>query len=109
MALSQAEVVRRLQRFIARVSKQVPVKSVYLFGSYAEGRASDDSDIDVAVISPAFGKNRHQDLALLSRCRIPDALEIEALPFTEQELRELPAGSFLREIIRHGRPIPTTD
>jgi predicted nucleotidyltransferase len=103
MALTQTEVISRLQRFIARVSKHVPVRSVYLFGSYADGRAGDDSDIDVAVISPAFGKDRHRDLTLLSRCRMPDALEIEALPFAEQELQELPPGSLLREIIRHGR------
>lgn len=105
MPLTEGEVMARLQRFIHRVSEQVPVSSVHLFGSYAEGKAGDDSDIDVAVISPAFGEDRHRDLALLSRCRLPDALEVEALPFSEQELQELPPGSFLRQILRHGKLI----
>lgn len=104
MALSQTEVIARVQRFLERVARHVPVRQVYLFGSYAGGVPDEDSDIDVAVISPAFGVNRHHDLALLSRCRMPDAVEVEALPFSERELHELPAGSFLREIVRHGRP-----
>lgn len=103
MALSQSEVMARVQRFVERVARHVPVRQVYLFGSYAGGVPDEDSDIDVAVISPAFGANRHNDLALLSRCRMPDAVEIEALPFSERELQELPAGSFLREIVRRGR------
>jgi len=95
-----------VQRFIDRVRRHVPVQSVYLFGSYAEGDPTDASDVDVAVVSPSFGENRHRDLALLSRCRMPDALEIEALPFSQREMEELPPGSFLREILRHGRSIP---
>lgn len=106
MALDMAEVIARVNRFIDRVKQHVPVATVYLFGSYAEGKADDLSDIDLAVVSPAFGRNRHRDLALLSRCRLPDALEIEAVPFTERELKELPPGSFLREVVRKGRLIP---
>lgn len=106
MALSQAEVTARVQRFIERVRRHVPVQSVFLFGSYAEGEPSDTSDIDVAVVSPSFGADRHRDLALLSRCRMPDSIEIEALPFSQREMEELPPGSFLREVLRHGRPFP---
>jgi len=103
--LSQTEVTSRVQRFIERVQQHVPVQSAYLFGSYAAGTPDEASDIDVAVVSPAFGADRHRDLVTLSRCRLPDAVEVEALPFSERELRELPPGSFLREILRHGRAI----
>jgi uncharacterized protein len=105
VALSETEVMSRVQRFIRRVEQHVPVRGAYLFGSYAAGTPNEASDIDVAVISPSFGANRHHDLALLSRCRLPDAVEIEALPFSERELQELPAGSFLREILRQGKMI----
>ncbi len=105
MALSQAEVTARVERFIERVRQHVPVRDVYLFGSYVSGAPDEASDIDVAVVSPAFGADRHRDLTLLSSCRLPDALEIEALPFSERELQELPRGSFLREILRHGRAL----
>ncbi len=105
MALSQADVTARVERFIERVRQHVPVKGVYLFGSYAAGTPDEASDIDLAVVSPSFGADRHSDLTLLSRCRVPDALEIEALPFSERELQELPRGSFLREILRHGRAL----
>lgn len=103
MALAAAQVDEKVARFITRVNRQVPVAFVYVFGSYAAGRADEYSDIDLAVISDEFGASRHDDLVLLSKCRLPDAIEIEALPFTLREHEALPPGSFLREVRRTGR------
>jgi predicted nucleotidyltransferase len=83
----------------------VPVTAAYVYGSYAQGRATEESDIDVGVVSPAFGHDHHADLVTLSFARPPDGALIEALPFSEEELRTLPRGSFLREVIRHGRRV----
>lgn len=33
---------------------------VFMFGSYAKGHASSDSDIDVAVIVPTYGKHKFE-------------------------------------------------
>jgi predicted nucleotidyltransferase len=103
MALSEVEVKERVRRFVARVRERVPVSQVYLYGSYASGQAGENSDIDLAVVSDAFGRDRYRELILLSRLRLPDSIEIEALPFSERELAELPPGSFLREVLRSGR------
>lgn len=108
MGLTASEVDERISRFIARVATHVPVSEVYLFGSYARGNADDYSDIDLAVISEEFGRNRHRELTLLSRCRLPDAIEIEAIPFSAEELHTLPPGSLLREILRTGRRVHGT-
>lgn len=103
MALSRAEVEHKVAQFIERVRQHVPVGFVYVFGGYATDSADDYSDIDVAVVSREFGSNRHEDLVLLSKCRLPDAVEIEALPFSLREHEDMPAGSFLREVQRTGR------
>ncbi|MDR1043232.1 MAG: nucleotidyltransferase domain-containing protein, partial [Clostridiales Family XIII bacterium] len=43
--LSNAEI----EDTITNVAKRFPVKSVSYFGSYADGRATDESDLDVLV------------------------------------------------------------
>jgi predicted nucleotidyltransferase len=73
-----------------------------MYLSWAQGRATEDSDIDVGIVSPAVGHDYHADLVTLSLARPPDGALIEALPFSEEEHRALPRGSFLREVIRHG-------
>ena len=47
----------KINALIAEVEADgVPVSRVYLFGSHAKGTAHRWSDIDVCVMSPAFGK-----------------------------------------------------
>jgi uncharacterized protein len=43
-----------LRRYLNVVGQHLPIKEAFLFGSYARGEATEDSDIDVAIISPAF-------------------------------------------------------
>lgn len=105
MALGQAEVEAMVARFLERVREKVPVAAAYLYGSQVSGRPDSDSDIDVAVISPAFGEDVQRDLVLLSEACLPDATLIEAVPFSVDEHDHPPRGSFLREVIRHGRRV----
>jgi len=38
-----------IQTAVCKIAPQYPIQQVYLFGSYAEGDATPDSDIDVLV------------------------------------------------------------
>lgn len=38
-------------------SRNIRVEKAFLFGSYAKGLEVEDSDIDVAIISPDFGQD----------------------------------------------------
>ena len=105
MALSRTEVEAMVSRYIARVRERIPVEAAFVYGSYAGGTPHEYSDVDVAVISPSFGPSLHKALSLLSRLRLPDAILVEALPFTSEEYHTLPRGSFLREVLRHGRRV----
>jgi uncharacterized protein len=102
MPLSRAEVENLVKRYVARVREQIPVEAVYVYGSYAHGHPHEYSDIDVAVISPGFPPGLHQALSLLSRARRPDAGILEPLPFTSEEYHDLPPGSFLGQVVKHG-------
>ena len=42
------------RRFANEVAKEIKPEQIVLYGSYASGRARDDSDIDIAVIFNGF-------------------------------------------------------
>jgi uncharacterized protein len=67
------EITQRVKDYIAAVERDVPVEEVYLFGSHAKGTAKQASDIDIAIISSAFGKDEMAENRLLRRAllRVP--------------------------------------
>jgi len=48
--MGKEEVIKKLVLYKLLVSEHLDVEKVNLFGSYAKGRAEDDSDIDVAIV-----------------------------------------------------------
>ena len=59
---------------------QIPTDCVILFGSQAREQAHAQSDIDFAVISRAFGRDRFAEGALLNRLAVKVHPDIEAIP-----------------------------
>jgi len=53
-----------LIRFAGRLRDQIGATRVLLFGSYARGTASPDSDYDLIIVSPCFAKNRPMERSL---------------------------------------------
>ena len=51
---------------VHRVAPEFPVKSILLFGSYAEGRPTADSDVDLLVIMPFEGRALRQSHRILN-------------------------------------------
>ena len=81
-------------------ARRIHPLSVYLFGSYVHGKANDDSDIDVAVISEDFSGDVIEDGVLLMRCRRNVDLRIEPHPFRPEEFT--PDNPWVAEILRSG-------
>ena len=104
MALSEDQVTKIIRGFIAELRREIPIKEIILFGSYAEGNPKDYSDIDLAVISDWFkGRPKIENMQYLSRIAATYNSLIEALPFTEEEYRNLDKRSFLASIVKSGR------
>lgn len=67
--------------------KKIKVAKVILFGSRVSGRAHEYSDIDVAVVSPDFGKDRYREGAKLFEiaCTIDPRIEPVPISLTSYE------------------------
>src|ERR1035437_7114175 len=92
-----------INRFGAMISIEFPVKGLYLFGSYANGNASENSDIDIAIISDKLEGRRFWDREKLGKYIIKSSFDLEVHPFKTEDFTE--DDPFVKEIIRTGQKI----
>ncbi len=90
-------------KFISLVANEFPVKSVYLFGSYAKGEAREYSDIDLAVVSDNFEGSRFFDKKKLNKYILKTSIDLEIHPFRTVDFTE--DNPFVKEIINTGLKI----
>lgn len=79
----------------------IKVKRVILYGSYAEGRAKEDSDIDLVVISDNFkDMDLWERLCILGRARMGIKRPMEILGLTEEEFASEYSGTFIGDEVK---------
>jgi len=72
-----------IKAFIQELKKRkIKVAKVILYGSRASGRFHEYSDIDVAVVSPDFGKDRYREGAKLFEIACAIDPRIEPVPIS---------------------------
>ncbi len=60
--MAERAVIKILEKFRTAIEKEgIRVARIVLYGSQASGKFRRDSDIDVAVVSPDFGKDRFEE------------------------------------------------
>jgi predicted nucleotidyltransferase len=106
MVASTAELNEIVSDFVRRLESGIRVEAIVLYGSYARGTAYEDSDIDLAVISPDFERvplyRRQEIIADLTLHR---ADGISPIGYPSSEYHNPGPHSFLREIIRTGKVV----
>ena len=95
------EVVEKVKKYAEAVRKDMPVRMVILYGSYARGLEKGSSDIDVAVVVDTFAKDYlAQNARLFHLVRgIDSRIEPVLLCFDEDK------SGFLSSIMKYGRII----
>ncbi len=95
-----------LRQAVHRIVSNFPrVRRIVLFGSYAEGKPTKDSDLDLLIVMPTrkrWSDRIRQVQAIFPERRIP----MDFVVRTPQELRERLTSyfcPFTREILRKGR------
>jgi len=92
-----------VRRYVEELkARHIRAERVYLFGSYVSGLATDDSDIDVAVVSEDLTGDCIEDRVRLMRCRWDVDLRIEPHPFRPEDFNDdnILAAEVLRTGIR---------
>ena len=71
------------QRYKAIVAERLPLKALYLYGSYSKGNQTEDSDIDIAVVVERMNDNYFDDTPLLWKLKRKVSNLIEPVLLTE--------------------------
>ncbi len=71
------EIMKIVQKYVAKVCEKYQIKAIILFGSYAKGTEREDSDIDIAVITDDIKTNRFDEEVNLMQLRWDIDLRIE--------------------------------
>uniref|UniRef100_D0KP55 DNA polymerase beta domain protein region n=1 Tax=Saccharolobus solfataricus (strain 98/2) TaxID=555311 RepID=D0KP55_SACS9 len=90
-----------MERLCEIYSKFTP-KLVVIFGSYARGDYTDQSDIDVLIVSDVFPRDPRKGFAITYSIEFPKVMPIAMN--TQVFLKKLEGGStFILEIIEDGK------
>ena len=93
----------RIEQFGQRIGRQFGAEMVILFGSYARGEVTEDSDIDLLVIGSFEG--RSVDKSVEIRMKLRPGFPMDLLVRTPEKVRQrLEMGDdFMREILEEGK------
>lgn len=87
--MDKKAIYKPLAKFFNKLSVKIQIKDIIVFGSYVEGSPTEDSDIDVVVVSDDFQKIREdQRLTLLDNAAKEINPIIQAWGFTSKELEQ---------------------
>lgn len=105
--MAKKSVMKIVKDFIKAVKEDgIRVKVAFLYGSYAMDKANEDSDIDIAVVSPDFGKDFFDECVNLKRISEKIDFDISPRAYSLEEYQNAEQSSFLyNEIIKKGKLI----
>jgi predicted nucleotidyltransferase len=83
--MAKREAIKTIKKFVKALKQEgIPVDRVILYGSYAKEKTRPDSDIDVAVISKNFGKDRVEEGMTLFRIAGKIDPRLEPIPISSE-------------------------
>jgi len=94
---------RAIQRYCDAIAAAFQPRKIILFGSYAYGTPTEDSDVDVMVVMPR--KRFRRDLGVSVRTRVPAQFPVDVLvePEDRLERRLKDRESFILDITEKGK------
>jgi predicted nucleotidyltransferase len=95
--------ISKIKEFGRQIGEQFGAEWVILFGSYAQGKVTADSDVDLLVIGPF--KGRGVDKSVEIRMKLRPQFPVDILVRTREKVHErLKMGDqFIREIFEKGK------
>lgn len=94
-----------IQKFAADVAREFLPEKVILFGSYANGNAGEESDVDLLVVMPGNVSGTRVAVDIITRLK--PTLPVELVVRSSVQLKERLALNdyFLKEIIATGKEL----
>ena len=93
----------QIEEFGWRIGREFDAEKVILFGSYAQGTATDDSDVDLLVVAAFEGKSVDKSVEI--RMKLRPRFPVDLIVRTSQKVRQRigMGDDFMREVLQEGR------
>ena len=98
-----AEKIEQLRGTLKK--KGIRVTKIILYGSRASGKHHKDSDIDVAIVSPDFGKDRVEEGMMLFEIACDIDPRFEPVPLSVKSYKKDTWVPLIYEIRKNGKEI----
>lgn len=92
-----------------QIGRQFRPDRVLLFGSYADGSATADSDVDLLVVLPFDGRPFHKSLEILNRLDIRFPCDLVARPPEDVARRYEQGDPLIRDALDRGKVLYERD
>ena len=92
-----------IQAVANRIAEQFDPEEIILFGSYAYGQPTEDSDVDLLVILPFEGRSFYKSLEILKQVDPPFSIDLLARQPDDTERRYAEGDPLIREALDKGK------
>lgn len=75
--------------------------TIYLFGSYAKGDHTLESDVDIIVVCECFEGMKFPDRVKFVRMKLPGDMGFDIIALTPKEFKERMERAFFKDISRY--------
>ena len=96
---------QHIKAFVGKVASQFHPQRVILFGSYAYGKPTADSDVDLLVVMPHEGHPAVQAAEIRNQIRAGFPMDLVVRSPKEIQRRLAMGDFFIGEIMERGQPL----
>lgn len=94
--------INQIKRYVKKVSEEFHPQKVILFGSYAYGKPTPDSDVDLLVVMEDLNHTERPSLEIRRRIKAPFPLDLLVKSQSHIKKRLKMRDYFMRDIIKKG-------
>ncbi|MEM0228105.1 MAG: nucleotidyltransferase domain-containing protein [Ignisphaera sp.] len=94
------EIRREVVEILKKLAREINA-TIYLFGSYARGDHTLESDVDVVIACKCFEGMEYTDRVEFVRVRLPHDIGFDIIALTPRELSIKMQKAFFRDISRY--------
>ncbi len=97
--------LKEIKNFALKIAVDFKPEKIILFGSYAEGRATEDSDVDLLVVMPFKGRAVQQAVKIRQAMDSPFPLDVLVRSPEQLKTRLKSGDSFLKDVLNRGKVV----
>lgn len=99
----QTDIDEKLNKVVDKIAKEFQPEKIILFGSYAWGRPTKDSDVDLFVVKNT--DNTRETSRKISRAIFPRPFPLDVIVYTPEQVekRKVSEDFFINDILKKGR------